>query len=888
MGVLQPLFAFERQAQHLAGDSQAEAENVHYLEGLGWRLKGLEFAVGAMQESDSEALTESGGMLQLASGHAEFIGRGTGGLPGVPWVPAGSRVFQKRIPAGEDWDQKLTSDQAATPSPDSSGDLLPMDRVAVTTQSFGPGESRHLRIYVPGGALSSSGTVATLYFWDAPGGPESGSGSGTGHYALKLGGSGTALLFEAGTGGGWMKRSEFRWAASTMVAGTTHEIHITSGQASGQAVILFHFDSISKDERVEGSGGGFSIFAKQGRSVAQLGVRDRRSWTYIPPRKEPRTAVLGPMRLDVRRDIRPILQLFRTKYPESGWLLDSPFSLDFYPVEGELLQAEWYGTVPAGTAMNLVLEDALTGEELPDQTLIFSDEQGGVITCSLPAGVRHLRARVSFGSSPDRLKTPTLTSLRFFRRATLIESGSPAVTLGGLESEEVQLQTRLVKSIELVQEGSEKGLKMVIEERVEETPLPLNTNERVAVKVVAEDAESTLFWGRIESAIKIKEWTAGGEGRLGQWRRWEVYARPEDQRVAAAKPPRRFSWWDIESNLPMKVTDLIRVLLSGFFPSSMIDIPDVETRLLAGFEGAWLPEPEGDLKPLLEWLSEGMLASRLCFRPSLGAQGKWNLAPLFDDFSDIRARIFRTLPEGVLPHWVWEDEGLPAVGMLREGCEEWVTPPLASQILVEGRRQGSGSLLSQVAVNVAAFPLFALPEGHPKQASPACPEWLGSQQVLTYRDEALSDQGSVDKICRRLYDAFARGFSFLRARIPLILFDDSGDLRPLQEGDRVELDNEVWRVHSVDHVWTKDAFQWSDLTLVKGNLLPSLRHEGMKGWLERGVRGALSLGPLASLVTSGSRLAATQAGLWTVLAAEPSGSIQNLDPESEGYGDFLD
>lgn len=476
-GVLQPLFGFERQAHHLAQDGQAEVEDVHYLEGLGWRLNGQEFSVGAMQESESDALTASDGLLQIAPGHTEFTGRGTGSLPGVPGVPAGSKVFQKRIPAGEGWDQKLSTDQAATPSPDSTSDLLPMDRVALTTQSFGPGESRHLRIYVPGGALSSSGTVATLYFWDAPGGPESGSNSGTGHYALKLGGGGTAQLFEAKTSGGWLKRSEFRWAASTMVAGTTHEIHITSGQSSGQPVILFYFDSISKDERVEGSGGGFAIFAKQGRSVAQSGVRDRRSWTYTPPRSAPRTASPGPLRLDVRRDIRPILQLFRTKYPESGILLDSPFSLDFYPLAGEQIQAEWYGTLPTGTEMSLVLEDALTGAELPDQTLTFSDEQGGVITCSLPAGVRHLRARVLFSASPDRLKTPTLTSLRFTRRATLLEGGSPAVTIGGPESDEVQLQTRLVKSIEMVQEGNEKGVRLVLENRIDEALLPLNTGE---------------------------------------------------------------------------------------------------------------------------------------------------------------------------------------------------------------------------------------------------------------------------------------------------------------------------------------------------------------------------------------------------------------------------
>lgn len=201
---------------------------------------------------------------------------------------------------------------------------------------------------------------------------------------------------------------------------------------------------------------------------------------------------------------------------------------------------------------------------------------------------------------------------------------------------------------------------------------------------------------------------------------------------------------------------------------------------------------------------------------------------------------------------------------------------------------GSGSLLNQIAVNVAAFPLFALPTGHPKTASPSSPDWLGSQQVLTYRDEALSDQESVDQVCRRLFDAFARGFRVLKARIPLILFDDSGELRPLQEGDRIELDEEIWRVHALDHCWTKDAYQWSGVTLVKGNLLPSLRREGMLGWLEQGVRGALSLGPLAALSTVGSRLAATQAGQWTVLASLPSAPIQDLNPESEGYGEFLD
>lgn len=239
--------------------------------------------------------------------------------------------------------------------------------------------------------------------------------------------------------------------------------------------------------------------------------------------------------------------------------------------------------------------------------------------------------------------------------------------------------------------------------------------------------------------------------------------------------------------------------------------------------------------------------------------------------------------------WMLEQraKSAPAACLLREGCEEWVQPPMASQVLVEGRTQGVGSLLSQNAVNIAAFPLFALPADHPKKAVPGSLDWLGRQQVLTYRDEALSDQASVDQVCRRLYDAYAKGFQFVKARIPLLLFADSSDFRPLQEGDRVELEGEVWRVHAVDHVWTKDAYQWSDLTLTKGNLLPSFRREGMKGWLEQGVRGAMSLGPLASLITSGARLAAVQAGQWTVLASQPSMPIQDLDPESEGYGEFL-
>lgn len=166
----------------------------------------------------------------------------------------------------------------------------------------------------------------------------------------------------------------------------------------------------------------------------------------------------------------------------------------------------------------------------------------------------------------------------------------------------------------------------------------------------------------------VREWVAGGEGRLGTWQRWEIYARPEDCLLTSAKPPRRYSWWDIESNQPMKVTNLIRTLLSGLFPSALIDITDLEQRLLAGFEGAWLPEPESDLKQILEWLSEGMLAHRLCFLPSQGAEGRWKLVPLKDDSSPIRAKLTRTAPDGRPPHWLSSDEGLPVATLLQEGC----------------------------------------------------------------------------------------------------------------------------------------------------------------------------------------------------------------------------
>lgn len=882
-GVRQPLFALERQAHHLAQDSQAELDQVHYLEGIGWRLTGSEFSVSQMHEGETQPLTASSGSLMIAPGHAEFPARGAESLPGIGGGSSGSRVFQKRIPAGAAWSQRLESDQTDLPSPAPEDDLHPMDRIAKTTASFGTGESRHFRFHLPGGSLSSSATAATLYFWDAPGGPSSGEGHGNGHYALKLGGSGQAKLYESNGAGGWTRRSEFRWAASTMVSGATHEVHITSGSSMGRPLILFHFDSISHDERKEGSGGGFAVFAKAGRAVSEQGVRDRRSWTYHPPQPEPRTPSSGPVRLDVRRDLRPLLQIFQTVYPASGSLLDSPFSFDFIPAPGEPIKAEWYGAMPEGTSLELTLEDADTGEELPDRTLILSDEKGGVIQCSLPLGVRRIRARVAFHSSPDRRKTPTLTSLRFFRSASLFEAGEEKFSIGGEERSYPTLLQQIVRQIEDVQEGEEKGLKITLAARSGSEDLPLSPGTGLVLKLKEEAAETALFRGRIEAAIF--------RGTHGGWNTWELFARSEEERLKLAKPPRRFSWWNIEQDLPMKVSDFIRILLGSLWPSSMLEIPDREERLPSGAEGAWLPEPEADLFALLKRLSEVMLGSRLRFDASSGDRGKWVLTALTDAGSPIRARLAAKHSDRKPLHWEGVSEGLPVLVMLQEGFEEWIEPPLASQVQVEGRALGQNSLITQTLVHLGASPLFALPTSHPKAAVPGSADWLGTQRVLTYRDDSLNSQLDVDKMAVKLFDSCTKGHKMRRVRVPFILVSDSGRQRPLGEGDRLEVEAgsgewEVWRVSRADHRWSMDALKWTDLELVKGDSLPSLRTAGLKGWLNKGVRSLFGLGDLAELSLSGSRLAAQQAGLWTVLPVLASSTIQDLDPESASFGEI--
>lgn len=882
-GVRQPLFALERQAHHLAQDHQADLNSVHYLEGLGWRLIGSEFSVSQMHEGETQPLTASSGSLMIAPGHVEFPARGAESLPGIGGGSSGSRVFQKRIPAGAAWSQRLESDQTDLPSPAPEDDLHPMDRIAKTTASFGTGESRHFRFHLPGGSLSSSATAATLYFWDAPGGPSSGEGHGNGHYALKLGGSGQAKLYESNGAGGWTRRSEFRWAASTMVSGATHEVHIASGSSMGRPLILFHFDSISHDERKEGSGGGFAVFAKAGRAVSEQGVRDRRSWTYHPPQPEPRTPSSGPVRLDVRRDLRPLLQIFQTVYPASGSLLESPFSFDFIPAPGEPIKAEWYGAMPEGTSLELTLEDADTGAELPDRTLILSDEKGGVVQCSLPQGVRRIRARVAFHASPDRRRTPTLTSLRFFRSASLFESGMEEVRIGGEDRSEPALLTRAVRLIEEVQEGEEKGLKITLAAQKGSEDLPLGAGTALSLHLKQDEAETCLFRGRIEAAF--------GRGVRGGWMTWEIYARSEEERLKLSRPPRRFSWWDIEADLPMKVTDFVRILLSSIWPSEMLAIPDREERLPSGAEGAWLPEPEADLFSLMKRLSEVLLGARLMFDPSLGARGQWKLTALMDSESPVRAKL-RKQHSALKPlHWEDHVEGLPAVVMIQEGFEEWTAPPLASQVQVEGRALGQNCLIAQALVNIRAAPLFALPTSHPKAAVPGSADWLGTQRVLTYRDDSLNTQLDVDKMAVKLFDSCTKGHKMRRVRVPFILVSDSGRQRPLGEGDRLEVEAgsgewEVWRVSRADHRWSMNALKWTDLELVKGDRLPSLKSAGFKGWLNKGVRTLFGLGDLAELSLSGSRLAAQQSGHWTVLPVLASSTIQDLDPESESFGEI--
>lgn len=936
---VQPALLFSRTGSEM-GAQPSTVTNVHYLPEIGWQLKGYHWDAGELQESSeglNAILTEANGRLEHAPGVFEFDSfRKTTELTGVSFagsVPAtGGTVYQKRVASGESWASAvLTADQAGFPSPEPSEDPVTMDRIVKGTANHKPTDQTVISFFVPASGFSASKTILT-YFFTGPAGSTS-DWWGNGQYALKIYGSGLAKLFERGNTtnpiedgvSGWKRRFEFQWVDgdSRNVANAAHSILIAS-------------NTIERDGSYFGSKIAFftSTVSRPGyllieilRTVAINAIKSSAGIfpVYNVPNLKGAVTQEAPIRIDSRRDLRPIYQVAEQKFPASGLLLDAPFSTEAVlrrTSEADVITFEYFCRRPVGTTLIGRLCD-YWGTELPGRTETISNENGVQVTYPVPENntSRHFRAKFEFTSTGNN--TPTLQWFNVFRIGEFeTPEGISTYTTPSRESG-LALWKSLPTEINIsgqTKDPSESKAMLSIADLADEFPA-LRTRRKIPIhietEVDEEGTKATLFRGYVISAAGTKKFPDRGRAYPAPTgRTYDLVCAGEWTRLQETLSPRKFKW--TEEGGTYRVTRILNVLLGLVYPPEMIDIPNLDIRLLGSDSESFVLEPGYPITDVLTGLASSYLGGWIYFDESAGTLGKWRLG-LPENAGPILARFEMDPPadrlgafQGSYENVAIDGQDQPVVRtFIRKGTyTEDVEAPEGNYVEFYGAAfdengsnlgAGDGSTPSVVLYNVNSYNFLNLPSSSEFYPDGSHPDFIGRPVPIRVYDYKAGSFDACLWIARRIFDAACHAKQTLEFEAPLIFVTDESDAeqtrpRMLRFYDSVQAWSEDasgylrYLVVRCDPSYRKDGVQMARYTLVRPSNLDTLISApnvqgGTRAMLGR-VANQQAGQAAPQLTVVGGSVARTQQSRWAGMPDTETLAAQVLDPDDADFGKF--
>jgi len=948
---MQRAFAFDKVADEVALGPDSVATDVVNVPEIGWQLRGLQFDAGETAESDDGVagiLTKASGQLQTADGIEEFdTYRQALELTGVSYgvgVPAnGSPAIQKRVEAGGSFNKSLGTDQSSFASPAPGEDPTNMDRIAVTSVDHLPDGSIHLRFFVPAGVQFVGRGMLTLYFSGPAGSTPVDRGNG--QYALKLYLDGTAFLYERSTTDlnattiptdvdNWRQRKIFSFADRQEVAGRNHFLSIATDAApevagtggySGTKIVFFFSSVKSNGRRLSG------VL----RAGVMRGARKDASPipTYYVPAHLPNVQTqAAPLRLDVRRDMRPILQLMKTTYPVTGVLRDDPVLLPYRLAPGDgtdFIDLECFGVFPPGTNVVPALLDSAGVEFL-----------GGVVTSDtqrikakrypVPAGVTRREISAQFELSGDGEKTPTIRFYGISRATTFETPVSSPKECPDREPDPALFRTDILRcDVTLpAREMGEERASIEIADLADDLSV-LRTRGKVPVRIELEydalGSRTTIFRGY---AINVRSERLLGKDPARSYpdpdaRRYAVECAGEWTRLAETQAPTRFTWQTQEGGelVNYRITDIISVLLRIAYPINRILIDTVDVRLLSSDPDAYRLEVGSPIDSVVQEFAKDYLGGWVYFDPAAGVDGLWRLGLPKAPDAQVLARFWIDHPgDGKhavdyrsYPDLIVGDQTVKQTFIRRGTLEEWAEPPEGNKVEVYGSAseeaatengQTSAMQLSQVAYNLSSYNPFNLPSSDPNYPDPANPDYLGREVAIRVYDAKLTTQQAVDWVCRRIFDLSCHTVYRMKFEAPLILATDAADAqqvrpRPLRFYDFVEVQNMVgdwerWVVASVRILSTKHTMQMAEYELARPSNLDQLnglfRADGSTTQRKNAIvmfgNRISGMAENSKMPTTTTKQASTNQGNWTGLPSVPTEDVQILDPADPNFGRF--
>jgi hypothetical protein len=593
---------------HICRSGQESQNSVRFIPGIGWKLLSYEDALGGKHETtagQTGILTVASGNLTVPSKFTESNRqRWNSDLTGVSQggsSSTGDPHIQKNVTAGDNWGANLTyrlgADQTSFDQPDTVGDTIAMDRVAVSSTNHAPWERISLGFSYSQPSVATYGDIDTLYFC-GPAGNDA-LGVGTGQYALKQRGDGVAALFERLVTGSWVKRDQFQYRVPM------------KGSICAFSLSVYSDAYLGSDSRWHGTKIVFETDWSQGvvstlAAVAESSLKPRDTWQkvyHVPITKgqQPSTT-LAPIRLDIRRDVRASFQLRKARYLPTGTLRGDTVVLPYNSQGGssvEPISLTWFGQLPTGTSVTVLLYDGETDAALTPSGAQVDFEDGGYRYFEPVQNGRYVYPIFTFSSDVDGAFSPTLIRQHIIRGDKAKDLAPSTTTLPNVESVSITGATS---------DPSHSTARIECVDLKGELDDILRIRSKMPIKVDTQydpnDAAKrmVLFQGYVARARRKRHGTTRKLGFANtsspkvasaypssDWGRYSIRAMGEWQRLEKMQMPRSWDFnFDPESPRingalqPYKVTDAIRALFifAGYDPVQ-IDIPDMPLRLLA-------------------------------------------------------------------------------------------------------------------------------------------------------------------------------------------------------------------------------------------------------------------------------------------------------------------
>lgn len=815
-------------------------------------------------------------------------------------LDAGDAFLSKRLPAGASARNSLLSGPAP---PAETSSVAPMDRIAVGKETEPANQGFYLRFTIPGTARSAPDYVFGFHF---------------GQYALYLRGSGMAELWEycrdADNHAATRSRAQFRFAPAGRVANLSHALMIFPHLGPGGEQFIA-FSGARSEMAIPGfvnSNVGESEFVYKADAALRGSDHD----------ESPGAATrAGVIRLDVRRDLRPKVQISKLGFAPAGILIDLPAPA--------LAQA----TSPLPVQIAPVFSRLSDGLAEVTATVLDASHDAGPFVPGEDSA-----PYASFYFVGDIRSTPCLWSYQMSRpEATLLTEAEPfeagilrSMSLSGAGSDPTEA-TAAVHVSDLagnLPRLAARGLfsaALVCDYQPPpgETPDASSTPVRVVLHRGYANRPDATRRGR-EGALQ----GVAGPRRLfpaAKWRGFDLNLTADWQRLSETQETAILRSFAVDPDAPpdpetggpqpFKVTDKIRFqLLQCGFPAEQVDIPDLPFRLWPGADAAQgdaTVQSGTDIAEDVVNTARNYLGAYLFWKANAGPDsdfgpvGQWTL--LFGtppDAPPLWTFVTKPLRVNLPPHL---PQAYPPQTTFALDVSEQVVPPDFNCIVVSNTLALPNTAARVAVVNEAYNPKSCNFPGFTTRADPTHPDYLGRLRKHLVIDASLTGrtaeetQNNVDWTTRRLYDFLCHAQRLVHFTAPLVfVFDprlsDGGRYRPLQFQDPVLFQDgndpaAIYLVKAVHPHFTRDAHQMADYELIR----PVTGQKGStQGFFNRSGIGFLRYAQKQQTLKAGgsTTLSNLYSGLGVAPAAESAG--MNLPvftptrrPLQDATGDFF-